>query len=252
MILQGRVAIVTGGGFGIGRAYSLGIAREGGKVVIADINDEGSAATAYAIEKEGSEALVIHTDVSDQASTQAMARAAMERFGRIDVLVNNAAFFTTLPLRDLDEMEVEEWDRVMGINLRGPFLCVKAVVPQMRAQSYGKIINISSDSVLVGNPKRIHYVTSKAGLIGFTRSLARALGDHHIAVNTIMPGSTASEGAIAAYGPEFFQRQLSGNKAFKSIQQPEDLVGAVIFLSSSYSDYITGQTLAVNGGTSMY
>ena len=251
MILQDRVAFVTGGGFGIGRAYSLGIAREGGKVVIADINDEGSTATAYAIEKEGGEALIVHRDVSDQAGTQAMARAAIDRFGKIDILVNNAAYFTTLPLRELDEIEVEEWDRVMAINLRGPFLCVKAVVPQMRAQSYGKI-NISSDSIMAGNPKRIHYVTSKAGLLGFTRSLARALGEHHIAVNTIMPGSTASEGAIAAYGPEFFQRQLSGNKAFKSIQQPEDLVGAVIFLSSDYSDYITGQTLAVNGGTSMY
>ena len=129
MRLQDRVAIVTGGGYGIGRAYSAGIAREGGKVVIADINDEGAAATEHAIRAEGGEVLAVHTDVADQSSTEAMARAAIDRFGRIDILVNNAALFATLPLRDFDDMEVEEWDKVMATNLRGPFLCTKAVVP---------------------------------------------------------------------------------------------------------------------------
>lgn len=251
MRLQDRVAIVTGGGFGIGRAYSEGIAREGGKVVVADINDKGAAATVEAINARDGAAIAVHTDVADEESTLAMARTAIERFGRIDILVNNAALFTQLPLHTLEEIDVDEWDRVMAIDLRGPFLCTKAVVPQMKARGYGKIINISSSSIMGGNPLRIHYVTAKAGLIGFTRSLARALGDHNICVNTIMPGSVASEGAITAYGPEFFERN-KGGRSIKRVQEPEDLVGTVVFLSSSDSDFVTGQAIVVDGGHSFY
>lgn len=251
MRLQDRVAIVTGGGFGIGRAYSLGLAKEGAKVVIADINDEGAKFTEDAIRAASGEALAIHTDVADQASVEAMARAALERFGRIDILVNNAAFFAALPLRTLEEIDVAEWDKVMAVNLRGPFLCVKAVVPQMKQQRYGKIINISSGSILSGNPLRLHYVTSKAGLIGFTRSLARALGEYNICVNTLMPGSVASEGTLAAYPYEVFER-AAAERCFKRVAQPEDLVGTVIFLASSDSDFITGQAILVDGGARMY
>ncbi|MSQ27774.1 MAG: 3-oxoacyl-ACP reductase FabG [Dehalococcoidia bacterium] len=251
MRLENRVAIVTGGGYGIGRAYSEGLAREGAKVVIADINDEGSMATQHAITSAGGEALAVHTDVSDQASTEAMAKAAIDRFGRIDILVNNAAYFATLPLQDFDEMDVATWDRVMAVNLKGPFLCCKAVVPQMRRQKYGKIVNISSSSILPGNPKRIHYVTSKAGIIGFSRSMARALGDDNICVNSVMPGSTASEGTIIAYGQEFFDRAVA-SKPLKRVQKPEDLVGTIIFLSSSDSDFITGAAINVDGGVYPY
>ena len=251
MRLEDRVVIITGGGFGIGRAYSLAVAREGGKVLIADINDAGAAQTEEDIRAAGGEALVLHTDVSDEKSTEAMAQAAIQRWGRIDVLINNAALFTALPLHSLEQIDVEEWDRVMAVNLRGPFLCTKAVVPQMQAQAYGKIINISSASILSGNSMRLHYVTSKAGLIGFTRSLARALGEHNICVNTVMPGSVASEGALAVY-PEQFWQQIAATRCFKRVQQPEDLVGAIIFLASGDSDFITGQAINVDGGSYMY
>lgn len=251
MRLKDRVAIVTGGGFGIGRFYSIGIAREGGRVVIADINDEAAALTVQTIQAAGWEAVAVHTDVADQESTKAMARTAMEAFGRIDILVNNAAFFANLPLRDFEEIDVAEWDRVMAVNVRGTFLCAQAVVPHMRAQKYGKIINISSSSLLFGNPKRIHYVTSKAALLGFSRSLARALGDDNICVNTIMPGGTDSEGLRAFQGEAYIQR-MGANKAFKRVQKPEDLVGTVLFLASSDSDFITGAAIVVDGGNAMY
>ena len=251
MRLKDRVAVVTGGGFGIGRFYSTGIAREGGRVVIADINDEAAALTVQTIRAAGGEAVAVHTDVADQESTRAMARTAMEAFGRIDILVNNAAFFANLPLRDFEEIDVAEWDRVMAVNVRGPFLCAQAVAPHMRAQKYGKIINISSSSLLFGNPKRIHYVTSKAALLGFSRSLARALGDDNICVNTIMPGGTDSEGLRAFQGEAYIQR-MGGNKAFKRVQKPEDLVGTVLFLASSDSDFITGAAIVVDGGDAMY
>ena len=251
MRLEDRVAIVTGGGFGIGKAYSLGLVREGAKVVIADINDMSMEATIDTITEQGGEALAVHTDVANRESTEAMARIAMERFGRIDILVNNAALFTAVPLRDFEDIGVEEWDQVMAVNLRGAFLCVKAVVPHMKSRSYGKIINISSGAILNGNPKRVHYVTSKAGLVGFTRSLALSLGEHNICVNTIMPGPIASEGTLAAYGSEHYQ-QPPPNQALRRVGKPEDLVGTVIFLTSSDSDFVTGATIAVSGGARMY
>ncbi len=251
MRLEDRVAIVTGGGFGIGRVYSIGMAKEGAKLVLADINDEGMAMTEEAIGAEGGEVISVHTDVADQESVENMVRAAMDRFGRIDILVNNAALFTAIPVKNFDEIDVEEWDKVMAVNLRGPFLCTKAVVPHMKAQSYGKIINISSGSILRGNPRRVHYVTSKAGLVGFSRSMARALGDYNICVNSIMPGGTASEGTLAVY-PESQRQQTASGRSIKRIETPEDILGTVIFLSSSDSDFITGQAILVDGGALMY
>ncbi len=251
MRLKDRVAIITGGGFGIGRVYSQAVAREGGKVVIADINDGAAAATAEAIRAAGGEALALHTDVSNPADTEAMARAAVERFGRIDILVNNAAFFATLPLRDFDDIPLEEWKRVMDVNITGPFLCCRAVTPHMKAQRYGKIINISSGAVISGNPRRVHYVTSKAALLGFTRSLARALGDYNICVNNIMPGGTASEGLMAVQGAGYLKGSVA-NKAFKRVQEPEDLIGPLLFLASGDSDFMTGCSILIDGGMHMY
>ena len=250
MRLSDRVSIITGGGAGIGRQYSLGIAREGGIVVIADINDEGAHATRDEIVSNGGQALAIHTDVASQDDTERMARAAFDAFGRIDILVNNAAYFATLPLREYDEIPLDEWRKVMDVNVTGVFLCCRAVLPFMKEQRYGKIINISSGAVLGGNPKRVHYVTSKAALIGMSRSLARAVGDYNIGVNCLMPGGTASETLMAVQGPNYLQN-VSG-KAFKRVQVPEDLVGPLIFLASSESDYMTGTAMLVDGGSHMY
>lgn len=251
MRLKDRVAIVTGGGFGIGSRYSLGLAREGAKVVVADVNEQAMNETLDALKSEGAEAVSVRTDVADEVSTKAMVDTAIKHFGRVDVLVNNAALFTALPLKDWEDITIEEWDRCMAVNLRGPFLCSRAVAPHMKQQNYGKIINISSASIFSGNPRRTHYVTSKMGLIGLSRSLAQALGKHNICVNSILPGSTASEGTREAYGADHFTRPPQG-RAIPRVQLPEDLVGTVIFLASTDSDFMTGQALVVDGGVALY
>lgn len=252
MRLKDKVAIVTGGAAGIGRAYCFGLAREGAKVVIADINEKGALATGREIEAKGGKALALKVDVSDPQSTLAMAEKAGNTFGRIDVLVNNAAFYLrpALTRAPFQELPLDEWDRVMAVNLKGPFLCSRAVLPYMQRQKAGKIINISSDTVYFGPVTMAHYVTSKAGVIGLTRSMARELGPYNINVNCIAPGSTFSEEPDNLERFEF-RKQLVANQVLKRVEMPEDLVGAVIFLASSESDFVTGQTIVVNGGTTM-
>jgi 3-oxoacyl-[acyl-carrier protein] reductase len=246
--LQDRVAIVTGGGHGIGRAYARRLAEEGAAVVIAEL--DGPAAERVAAEVGG---LALATDVADEASVDNMARRALERFGRIDVLVNNAAIFATVPMSraPFDEIDPAEWDRMMAVNLRGTWLACRAVVPQMRRQRYGKIINVSSSTALKGSTSRIHYVTSKAGIIGFTKTLAMELGKDNICVNCIAPGSTLSEenadDALIKY-----RQAAAATRALQRMERPEDLVGAVAFFASSDSDFITGQTLVVDGGACLH
>jgi len=186
MRLKDRVVVVTGGGIGIGRAYSLGLAAEGARVVVADIADPKP--TVKEIETRGGQALAVECDVSKESETLRMAAEALSRFGRIDVLVNNAAIYAPLQRRSFMEIPVEEWDRVMAVNLRGLFLCARAVFPAMKAQGKGKIINISSGTFFKGIPHFIHYTTSKGGVVGFTRSLARELGEFGIRVNAVAPG----------------------------------------------------------------
>jgi 3-oxoacyl-[acyl-carrier protein] reductase len=251
--LEGRVAIVTGGGHGIGKAYAQRLASEGAKIVIAEIDEKAALAVAAELKAAGHEALGIRTDVSDTASTQAMAAAAIERFGRIDVLVNNAAIFATVPMSrsPFDKITVDEWDRMMTVNLRGSWLASCAVIPQMRKQAYGKIINISSGTALKGSPSRIHYVTSKAGILGFTKTLANEVGKDNICVNCVAPGSTLSE-----EDPDEdivkMRSAATATRALKRVQKPEDLTGAVVFFASADSDFITGQTLVVDGGSCMH
>jgi len=251
--LDRRVAIVTGGGHGIGKAYCEGLAAEGAGVVVADVDGAAARTVADAIVKTGAAALALATDVADEKSTLAMARSALERFGRIDVLVNNAAVFATIPISrvPMEEIPVDEWDRVMAVNLRGLFLASRAVLPAMKGQRSGKIINISSGTALSGSPMRIHYVTSKGGVISFTRTLAREVGAFGINVNAIAPGSTLSEENVT---PEILaqrQRRVE-DRAIPRVQLPSDLVGTVIFLASPASDFITGQTLIVDGGAVMH
>lgn len=251
--LEGRVAIVTGGGHGIGKAYCKGLAGEGARIVVAEIDEAAARRTAEEIQREGAEALAVPTDVANEASTLNMAAQTLERFGRIDILVNNAAVFATIPISrtPIEEITVEEWDLVMAVNLRGMFLACKAVLPAMKKQGKGKIINISSGTALSGPPTRIHYVTSKAGVLGFTRTLAREVGEFGINVNAIAPGSTLSEENPTEDIIRFRQARVA-DRAIRRVQLPSDLVGAVIFFASDESDFITGQTLVVDGGATMH
>jgi 3-oxoacyl-[acyl-carrier protein] reductase len=251
-VLQNKVVIVTGGGHGIGRAYCQGLAKEGAKVVAADIDAAAAQETKALVEKEGGTALAIKVDVADEKSALAMAEATVKAFGKIDALVNNAAVFSTIPISRVgfDKVPLEEWDRVMLVNLKGTWLCSRAVAPYMKQQKSGKIINISSGTAFSGRGGRIHYVTSKAGILGFTKTLARELGDFGITVNTLAPGSTLSESKDDKGAVDFRESAVS-TRALKRVEVPADLVGTMIHLCSSASDFMTGQTLVVDGGNMM-
>lgn len=252
--LKDKVVIVTGGGHGIGRAYCLGLGRASARVVVADIDSPAAERIASEVTRETrTQAVAIRVDVSNEESTKQMAAKAVEAFGRIDVLVNNAAVFATVPINRgmIESIDPEEWDRVMTVNLKGPFFCVRAVLQTMRAQKSGKIINIASGAVFTGAPGRIHYVASKAGVIGFTRTLAREVGDDNIQVNCLTPGGTLSEENPTEEIKELRQGPVK-IRALKRVQVPQDVVGALLFLSSSLSDFMTGQTLLVDGGIAMH
>jgi 3-oxoacyl-[acyl-carrier protein] reductase len=251
--LDGRVAIVTGGGHGIGKAYAARLAAEGAKVVIAELDGNAADAVAAELTAQGFAAIAVQTDVANEASVNNMAQQTITQFGRIDVLVNNAAIFATVPMSrsPFDEISIDEWDRMMSVNVKGTWLASRAVVPQMRKQAYGKIINVSSGTALKGSPSRIHYVTSKAGILGFTKTLANEVGKDGICVNCVAPGSTLSE-----ENPDSdilkMRSQAANARALKRVQTPEDLTGAVVFFASADSDFITGQTLVVDGGSCMH
>jgi NAD(P)-dependent dehydrogenase (short-subunit alcohol dehydrogenase family) len=245
MSLEGRVAIVTGGGRHLGRAYSLGLARAGASVVVADIIDAGSVAEE--IRAEGGQAEAVHVDVTDAASTDSMAKAAADRFGRLDILLNNAGYFKQVQRGAWHEIDVEEWDKAFRINVKGVWLCCRAVFPYMKEQRYGKIINIGSNTVWKGGPPGfLHYISSKAAINGLTRALARETGDYNICVNTLCPDFIPDEEMLRAEPErdEIVVRQ----RVLKRTQTPEDMIGAVVFLSGPGSDFITGQSLLVNGG----
>ncbi len=251
--LRDKVAIVTGGAHGIGRSFCMGMAEEGAKLVISDIDLEAAVATAREIQAKGTEVLPLKTDVSSAEDTLEMARRTVEHFGKVDILVNNAAIYARIKLSMVPfyELSLDEWDRVMAVNLKGPFLCSRAVFPCMKDQGRGKIINISSGTFFRGLAIFPHYVASKGGVIGLTRSLATAMGEYNINVNCIAPGRTLSEEPDDQSAVEACQRQAS-SRVLKRVEYPEDLVGAVIFLASSDSDFMTGQTVVVDGGVVMH
>ncbi len=251
MRLKDKVVIITGAGQGIGATFAHKVAEEGGRVVIAEINERKARAVAEKIATEGYEVSVHQTDVSREESTEALARHVVERYGGIDVLINNAAVFSTLTLKHIEEIPVEEWDHLMNVNLRGVFLCSKAVIPYMKTQKHGKIINISSATVFMGKPYYIHYVTSKAGVIGFTRALARELGDWNINVNCITPGYTKTEVPRKTTTPEQIEA-IVNHQCIKRFGVPDDLVGMAILLASNESDFISGQTINVDGGDNLH
>jgi NAD(P)-dependent dehydrogenase (short-subunit alcohol dehydrogenase family) len=244
MRLAGKVAIVTGGARHIGAAYARRLALEGAAVVIADVLD--GAPIANEICAQQGKALALKVDVSDEAATNRMAAEAVKAFGRIDILVNNAAIFINLARRPFYEITAEEWDRVSAVNIKGPFLCAKAVFPQMKEQKSGKIINISSSTAYWGTPMFLHYVASKAALVGMTRSLAREAGEFGICVNAIAPGLVEHEGQNA---PRALTELQLKERSIKRLQTPDDLMGTLIFLASPDSDFMTGQTIVVDGGS---
>ncbi|MFQ5917879.1 MAG: SDR family NAD(P)-dependent oxidoreductase [Candidatus Binatia bacterium] len=251
--LKDKVVIVTGGGHGIGKAYCLGFGRAGARVVPADIDGQSAKGVVSELSKvTEAGALAITVDVSDEESTKQMAAKTLETFGRIDVLVNNAAIFATIPMNrgGIDSISLDEWDRLMAVNLKGPFLCARAVLPAMRAQKSGKIINIASGTALSGPPGRIHYVASKAGVLGFTRTLAREVGDDNIQVNALVPGSTLSE-ENPTEDILKMRREGVDRRALKRVQLPQDLVGAMLFMASPLADFMTGHSLVVDGGINM-
>jgi NAD(P)-dependent dehydrogenase (short-subunit alcohol dehydrogenase family) len=248
--LAGRTAIVTGGAKGIGRHYSQALAAEGARVMIADIVD-GRELTAELAAKHGANSVTSTVaDVSDETAVKALVRETMARFGKIDVLVNNAALYAPLQETKCTEIEAELWDKVMAVNLRGPFLMVKHVAPHMTAQGYGKIINIGSGTAFRGIPWMLHYVTTKGGIMAMTRALARELGEHGIRVNTLAPGFTLSD-TVMRENPghvETARERAVQSRSLRRDEHPQDLLGALVFLASADSDFVTGQTLAVDGG----
>ena len=244
--LKDRVVIVTGGAHGIGKAYCKGFADSGARIVIADIDKVGADAAAREI---GAHALPIQVDVSEEEATKKMAAQVLDRFGGIDVLINNAAIFSVVPMNrgTIETIDPQEWDKLVAVNLRGLFFCCRAVLPTMRRQKSGKIINIASGTVFAGSPGRIHYVTSKSATIGFTRTLAREVGGDNINVNCLAPGNTLSE-ENPTQEIIHLRQSSAGLRALKRVQVPQDVVGAMLFLASSLSDFMTGQTINVDGG----
>jgi 3-oxoacyl-[acyl-carrier protein] reductase len=247
-VLSEKVAIVTGGGRGIGSRYCHGLADQGARVVVADIVEANARQVASEVD-----GLACRVDVADEASVNAMVAAALEAYQRVDILINNAAVFTELiqPRKAFDEIPVDEWERVMAVNVRGTWLCSKAVAPVFKGQRSGVIINISSGTIFGGQTGFAHYVTSKAAVWGMARVLARELGEFGVRVNSITPGLTSSEMVQEIYGTDALVLNAE-RRIFRREQMPDDLVGTVIFLCSDASAFITGQTLNVDGGTYLH
>jgi 3-oxoacyl-[acyl-carrier protein] reductase len=239
--LEGKVAIVTGAGRGIGRAYSLALAKEGAHVVAVDVTD--TTLTKTAVEQFGVRGLAVEADVSQEEDTLRMAQQAVDAFGRIDILISNAAIS---PEQPLDEITFADWRKVLSVDLDGVFLCAKAVIPQMKKQKSGRIINIASSTVFMSFPNLTHYITAKAGVIGMTRALATELGDYNILVNAISPGLTETERTVTV--PDEIWAMQVALQSVKRRESPQDLVGTAVFLASDDAAFITGQTFSVCGG----
>ena len=241
--LDGKVAIVTGAAQGIGRAIAGGLAREGARIVVVDLERADETAATF------TDGVAITADVSSEEDTAGMAREALEQCGSIDILVNNAGLYASLAMRPFTEIPLEEWRRVMDVNVASMFLACRAVVPVMQAQGGGKIVNISSGTPFRGVPFLLHYVTSKGAIVAFTRALARELGKDGVLVNCVAPGFTMSEGV--KQNPEIVEKLRDVSVSARTLQrdqEPEDVVGAVVYLAGPHSDFVTGQTIVIDGG----
>jgi 3-oxoacyl-[acyl-carrier protein] reductase len=253
MTLRDKVAIITGAAHGIGKAYAQRFAEEGANVVIADIDALGGTAAANAIVHSGLSAWAQTTDVRDLASVEGLMKDSLCKFGRVDILLNNAAIYVTQKLwkGPVEELDIGEWERVIEVNLKGVFLCCKAVIPIMKQQKSGKIINIASGTFFSGSGNMPHYTAAKGGVVALTRVMARQLGEWGINVNCMTPGSTMSEEDVTA---DVLARREGSivKRTFKRVERPADIVGTALFLASPDSDFITGQLLVVEGGGIMH
>jgi 3-oxoacyl-[acyl-carrier protein] reductase len=243
-----RVVVITGAAQGLGRAYALRFAALGYRLALLDLNGDALAKVAEWITQAHGECLAITADIGDVQSVQAAAQQIDARFGRADVLVNNAAIFSKLKMRPFEEIPLDEWNRVLHVNITGSFLMARAIVPLMRRHGWGRLINVSSAAALMGRPNYLHYTTSKAAVIGMTRSMARELGPEGITVNAVLPGATDTEVARETVTPA----QKAALIAMRSIPREEnvdDVTGVVLFLAGEDSRFVTGQSLSVDGGT---
>ncbi len=245
--LKDRVVIITGAGQGIGKVFAKAFARCGAVAVIAERNAASGEAVAKEIAADKGEAFAVTTDVSQPESIAAMVSAVEGRYGRIDILVNNAGLFSTLDMRPFDQIPLEEWEQVLRVNVTGPFLCSRAVLPAMRRAKWGRIVNMASGAVTMGRPNYLHYIASKGALAGMTGSMARELGPDGITVNAILPGATFTEIERKTVSPEQKVR-IVAQQCIPRPETPDDLVGTALFLASDNAAFLTGQCLTVDGG----
>lgn len=250
MRLKDKVAIVTGGAKGLGRAFALRLSEEGAKVMVVTRKDmDNLQETVRQIKALGGDARLFQADVAKVEDTLEMARAAVKAWGRIDILINNAAIYDGIERRPFYDIDPDEWDLVMSVNVKGAFLATRAVFPHMKEQGYGKIVNLASEVFFTGSHGFAHYVASKGGIIGLTRALAVELGPHNICINCVAPGFTDTE---ASRGLADVTKYDTSKTPLRRLEKPEDLTGAALFLASPESDFITGQTLLVDGGRAMH
>lgn len=246
--LQDKVAVVTGAAQGIGAAYAKALAAEGVKLGLCDLS--APDAVAAEIRQSGGDVVSRACDVTSRQSVTELVAETERAFGGVHILVNNAGLFANLALKPFFDIDDAEWDRVMAVNVRGSFECARAVFPIMKRQGYGKIVNIASGTVFKGAPMLLHYVSSKGAVVGMTRALAREVGEYGIRVNCLAPGLTMSEGVVA--NKDWAGAIVSNNVASRCIKReatPEDLTGALLFLVSPESDFMSGQTVVVDGGS---
>ncbi len=251
MSLRGKVIVITGAARGLGQEYAKSFAADGAKVIAADISD--CAATLDLVKAAGGEGIAVKLDVTDTASVDAMAAAAVEAFGTIDGLVNNAALYGTLKPGRFDTLSEDEWDAVMTVNVKGIWKCCKAVVPVMRKNG-GSIVNVASLAGVFGAPLFLHYTTSKAAVVGMSRGLARELGRDNIRVNAIAPSGVSTEATREFFGEKYEKaaEQMRRGQTIQRTLEPADLVGTVSYLLSDASSFVTGQTIMVDGGAVMH
>ena len=242
-MLEGKVALVTGAAQGIGRAIAEGLAAAGARIAVADLRGADEAAASFP------DGVGVTSDVSDEDDVKRLVGEVVERCGGIDILVNNAGLYASLEMRPFDQIPLDEWRRVMDVNVASMFLMCREVVPVMRSRGGGKIVNISSGTPFRGVPFLLHYVTSKGAIVTLTRALAKELGKDNVLVNCVAPGFTMSAGVEAH--PEVIEKLRDVSVAARTLQRdqvPEDVVGAVVFLCGPGSDFVTGQTMVIDGG----